>query len=548
VSTQAPSDETPKPPEKAAGTGIGIVGISVIVFILGVVVGVPIANFGADVLVEYAGQVFAILFGIFLIVLFAAALIALFRRQIWSAILKRAEIELERFAGPLADVAKFAAEQRVAEATTAARDLAELVLARYAWVSTRRWLIAAITALIAAIAALAGSALLFQQNNLLRSQMVLMAQQNDRVGEQNNLLRSQVALVEAQRAVAIVPEILDIGATLARELDALDLPAGTRPTLAQLSPTLRARFVAATLAARPYRYMRPAWWGAGDQVMSAVALSRRPELKRAQEASAGILAKAAERGLSTDGLTDRPVSPERGQLLGMLGAINVPNIQLLSSAGVDFTFAEIRQEKLAGMSLALTNLRFADFSTVELASMSFTGAFLENARFRDAIIQRSSFSGIAGAPTWTPYASSPAMAWRTQLTGADFSGAVVVETGFTDLNGIALDFDGATLNNLDFARAEIAGATFRDAVIGKVNFTGASLKSVDFDGAVVFEPDFLTRVAAKAAPDSFIADRFEIVPITPDELAALPQWALLDYIGTLWQQPAFRIKRIKDFE
>ena len=32
-------------------------------FILGVIVGIPIANMGADVLVRYAGEVFAVLFG-----------------------------------------------------------------------------------------------------------------------------------------------------------------------------------------------------------------------------------------------------------------------------------------------------------------------------------------------------------------------------------------------------------------------------------------------------------------------------------------------------
>ncbi|RYD88672.1 MAG: hypothetical protein EOP61_33120, partial [Sphingomonadales bacterium] len=149
---EAPAD---KPPTKPDGQGIGVVGISIIVFFIGVVVGVPIANFGANVLVEYAGTVFAILFGIFLIIVVIAGAVALFRRRIWGVLFKRAEIEMERFARPLANVAKFAAEQRVADATDAARDLAELVLARYAWVSTRRWLLASITALIAAIAALA---------------------------------------------------------------------------------------------------------------------------------------------------------------------------------------------------------------------------------------------------------------------------------------------------------------------------------------------------------------------------------------------------------
>ena len=144
----------------------------------------------------------------------------------------------------------------MSEATDSARDLAELVLARYAWVSTRRWLMATITAFIAAIAALAGSALLFQQNQLLRTQIGLMEDQNTRIGEQNRFIQSQIELGEAQRSTSIVPEILELGSLIAQEVEQFNTAAGTSPSIAGLSPSLRARIIAATVAARPYRYLR----------------------------------------------------------------------------------------------------------------------------------------------------------------------------------------------------------------------------------------------------------------------------------------------------
>ena len=53
----------------------------------------------------------ALLFGFVLVLVIAGALM-IFRKQIWESLFKRGEVEMERFARPLADVARFAADRR----------------------------------------------------------------------------------------------------------------------------------------------------------------------------------------------------------------------------------------------------------------------------------------------------------------------------------------------------------------------------------------------------------------------------------------------------
>lgn len=539
----------PVPPRRErasdSGHGIGIVGISIIVFIIGVVVGVPIANFGANVIVEYAGQVFGLLFGIFVIIIIAAGLIGLFRRQIWGSLFKRAEIEVERFARPLADVARFAAEQRVADATDAARNLAELVLARYAWVSTRRWLLASITGLIAAIAALAGSALLFQQNQLLRTQIDLMQEQNNRIEEQNRFIQSQIELGEAQRSTAIVPEILEIGAEVAREVEALRQGGKGAPAISDLSASLRARIVAATSASRPYRYLRTPLDDIDDQLLMASGLLRRTDLSasakvRSQfEAANGNVQFA---GVQTGVMSDRPVSPERGQIMAILIYNHLTDFSTLP--GADFSFAEVRAASMGSqLRFDFASLRFSNFDRQLLIGAAFNGASLEQARFRNATINHTDF----GTGEFPAIGTSSGLERGAQVSGTDFSGAIIKDTSFANARGFGVDFDRAVIHNVKYTSAEIAGATFRNAIFGVVDFTGANLASVDFDAALVFDATFLDKVAAEALPDSFNKTLFTLETITPDQFAEHPRWADA-WLDGLEEKQAYRIKRVGEFK
>lgn len=513
-------------PRAHAREGISF-GVAVVLFALGVLCGVPVALFGLEFFIDNAVIIFGLLFGLLVLAALVTALIVAFRRPILRTVVKRSELEMARFARPLAMVARHAAQQNVQEATDAAQELGELMLARYAWVSTRRWLVATITAFVAAIAALAGSALLFQQNQLLRGQSVLLAQQTDRLGEQNGLLAQQIQLGEAQRSTSIVPEILDIGAEIGAEVNAL--AEDGRPTKVffdeELSAALSARIIAATNAARPYRYLGMDLARASNETLTAMAVGRRQDLQLAQEGVARFTANEEEMGLLVEEgqLLDRPVSPERGQILSLLFNLRVLKTEWLTLNGADFSFAELRMPTFGNVSMKHANLRFADLSQVQVRYGIFGAAYLDQARFRRAVVANTEFSSIASADIELPHTPDPSIdVWSTQLAGADFTGATISDTRFRQVQGLGMNFDHALLSNCDFTQASLAASTFRNAIIGQAVFDDADLSSVDFDGAIVFDPDFLGQLEVRAREGTFVRERFSITPIDVAELSSHP--------------------------
>ena len=382
------------PPGTGGGSQRGTrAGWGMLVFVLGIACGVPVAFFMPGFLSDHGSVVLGIVLGALLFTLVILSLIFVFRQPLWRWVFQRTEVEVTQFAGPLADVARFAAGQKVEQATQAARDFAEIALARYAWITTRRWLVASITGLIAAMAALAGSALLFEQNKLLRAQSLLLVEQNERIDFQNALIDTQIQLAEADRSAQIGPEVVEIGALIGGERQAFLDGGGSIEDfdLTDLSSSTRGRIVAASLVARPYRYLSPSNANPRDpDGLIRAALARRTDAL----ADKSLLEDAAPRA-DTERLVDRPVSPERGDLLTMLTANGILQTEQLTFLGADFSFAEFRREVAGGLSLRHARLAFADFSWTRMIGCAFGAAQLDHARIENAVVRGSDFSSLA---------------------------------------------------------------------------------------------------------------------------------------------------------
>lgn len=517
--------------------------IGFVVFVLGFVCGVPLAMFAPSLVAEYGRVVIgAVLFVLFAIALLLAVLFLL-RDRIWRWAFRRGEIELWRLAEPLSQVAKNAAERRVGEATDAARTFAEIALARYAWVSTRRWLIGSIAGLIAAIAALAGSALLFEQNRLLREQSEVLRFQTDLLQSQSALLDTQTQLAEAERSAQFGPQVVEIGAIIGRERQAY-LDAGNDLddfSLAELSTSTRSRIAAASLVARPYRYLRPREANPlDDNSLIRKALSQRPDVLADRSALEGFT------GNQETELIDTPVSPERGDILSMLMSNAILDTEMLSFVGADFSFAEIRREVVGGFSLRMAKLSFADFSWARIVESRFGGAKLEHAVFRNTVISRSDFSTLSGSTVPEIYAAPDGVAYATALVGTRFDVAVVVDSRFRNVNAIAPVFDDAALANNDFSGAILAAASFRNAILLDNDFAGAAVKSLDLEGAIVFDAAFLGALDEVTMAGTFVADRWRLEPLSAAELAEHPRYIELSNhvdMAALAERQAFRIRR-----
>lgn len=531
---------------------LAAIGFGLLLFFIGA---------GAGVLLAYAGE--GLIFGnlaaivlaflvAFLVVGTSGLLIFLFRRRIIRWLFRVSDTELSRIATPLSEMARRTMQGDADGAVSAAREVAEFALARYAWSASRRWVVASLTGLIAALAALAGTTLLFRQNELLAEQNVRVAEQtqlfqeqNRAIEKQNVLLVTTIELTEAQRSAELLGVIADISADLAEGVALARDGGRTEPfDLARdVEPGLVSRIVFATQAARPYRYLGTVRAIADQREAFRQAAALRPDLPRFGDAFPGA---PGEEG----GLIPAPLSPERGLLLAALFHNRILDTDWLSFLGADFSFAEIRVPVLSLASYRFTNLAQASFAGTVLSGVTFSGATLYGASFARTQIRNSSFS--TPDPETFPDWRSRAFAPFTALTGADFSDAIVVGTGFDGAAAHLVRFDRATLADVSFAGAKLDGTTFRGAVLLAVGFAGASLGSADLDGAFVFEADFLDRLAREAEPGRFNRARFTQEPVTIEEVwkvaSAFDGFAgMIDEARLAGLQP-YRIRRIAPFE
>lgn len=512
--------------------------VTVLVFMIGIACGVPAALFMPTFLSDYGAAVLSIILGAMLFAVILMVMLFIFRAALFRWLFKRSEVEISKFAGPLADVARHAAEKRVPEATQAARHFAELALSRYAWVSTRRWMIASISGLIAAIAALAGSALLFEQNKLLRQQSGLLIEQNERIAQQNALIDTDIQLAEAERSAQIGPEVVEIGSLIGAERQTF-IDAGNDLDdfgLDKLSSSTRSRIVAATIVARPYRYLAPRDANPRDpESMYQTAFLKRPDIV-ADPSKLNPPQGPAEK------LVPRAVSPERGDMLSMLFGNSILETEQLSFIGADFSYAEYRRQELLGMSLKHALLAFSNFSWTRIIEAKFRGSQMDQAEFEHTVIRRSDFSSIPAAEVEKPFDAGDLDIWPTSMVGTSFAGAVLHRDDFTGIHSAIVDFTDAAIAECNFTRASLGGVILRNAILFGNDFTDAVLLSADLEGAIVFEQTFLGQLAAQAEAGTFVPDRWKLVPLPAAELANHPRYAELtnhvpetDLIGAAWR-------------
>ncbi len=523
-------------------------------FAFGIAAGVLGAYVAVGFLADSAGLILSVFLSALMVVLILGVLIFALRKTLLRRLFGHAEVALEEIADPLARIADRAFDRDPAGATSAARDLVAMVLARYAWISTRRWIIASLTALIAAMAALAGTALLFKQNQLIGVQTELLREQNARIQEQTQLIQTDVQLAEAARNAALAVEITDIAAELGRVVDRVNGGGAVNPVnvldpVADLDRSLVLRITSISRALLPYRFLdtglRPEDMTDGLRV---ALLRRREVLGDRYDTSAAYF--GWEERTDATALTDRPASPERGQLLRVLVSSGLRNLEFLTLAGLDLDFAILRATDFNLVTAQQARLAYADFSGSYIVESDFGTAVLENSRFRLANISRTRFASLGPDQVRTPLPAQDGLT-LTRMSGADFARATISDSDFSAAALTAANFDGALLDGVDFGDADLSAATLRGTVILAADFDGAFLKRADFDGAVVFGEDFLTRLAKVAAPDSFDPALYRLDPV---ELASLNEIMVVqnhigqeDLAARTAGVTAFRVTRIGDF-
>lgn len=262
---------------------------------------------------------------------------------------------------------------------------------------------------------------------------ILLARQNEKIDTQNEL-------AEASRRATLIYELTSIN----ERIDALRKSDDT----VLLPASLVGRTVALSRSLRPYYYLTPnadqvsifgpAFPGRGDRCGSRDAKPNR--------ALVGELFGFTLLNSRATALVDRPVSPERAQLLVTLISSNIANFSELISNGLDLRYVDLRGATLRGAQLSKSELQFADLSGANVFDSDFTSADISDGRLDCA-------SALGGR--------------------------------FAYVRALRLSAREARLSNSDFSEAALHNADFERALIYKVNFTKAVLKGINLDGAII---------------------------------------------------------------
>lgn len=243
---------------------------------------------------------------------------------------------------------------------------------------------------------------------ILCIQTYILNSQNQLLLEQNRRLDQQINLEEGNRRSSLIFLMSNIMDKIGEELQ--------NPTNKKrvLSDELIGRIVSLSQALRPYRY------------------------------------------LENDELIEKPLSPERGQLLFSLSNsfLNVETYDKLFERA-DFSYAELKNANfneayLEGVKMEYANLMGATFRNAHLDYADLSNTNLEQAIFEESLLNEVNFADAnLRRSTLTNVQMKDAVLNKADFTGAylsgDFRGSVIdgidldeVKIGFLDLEGVEI--------------------------------------------------------------------------------------------------------------
>ena len=225
------------------------------------------------------------------------------------------------------------------------------------------------------ITALVGLYFAYQANSLLNGQNELLATQTRHLQVQTEQIEMQTALSEATRRASLNFELANILQGISDQTSSIK--EGDHHAAIKLSNGLYGRIVALSRNLKPYHY------------------------------------------LNDDGtLIERPLSPERGQLLIALHASGVDLSPV--ARDIDFTASDLERANLRGADLSDMVMSKSNLNGADLSKSSLRGTDLRDADLRNANLIFSDLS--LGSDDKTSYQGSLQGA---SLAGCDFYGAVI---------------------------------------------------------------------------------------------------------------------------
>lgn len=309
----------------------------------------------------------------------------------------------------------------------------------YVWITFRRWVIGVFYVLFLAFAGLLGSVLIFNQNELITKQNEIITSQNSLIQRQTDRLDQQTFLQEAERRSSLVFLFGNIMDAIDRELK----DDYNNNNLRDLSPQLVGRIVALSSRLQPYLY------------------------------------------LAANELIERPLSPERGQLLVSLIGSELDTItynQIFSKA--NFSYADLAEAEMSGSYL----------KNIDLRSSSIIETNLSNSHIIGGRFSHSNFSGVNLE--------------NTRIKNSDFFGANLEVADFSNTVIENTSFNGSLLGGAIFENTHLINVSFSMVNMSYVVFFNPTIEQINLENARCSDLNCLTEIAEH---DKTVLDRFKII-------------------------------------
>lgn len=196
-----------------------------------------------------------------------------------------------------------------------------------------------------------------------------------------------------------------------------------------------------------------------------------------------------------DSLSEKKLSPEKGQLLL---ALSIKNIDSSSFDKIKlnafFNGADLRALDLSGVDLSGSDLKGADLTDADLSGANFSGADLRDTNLGGANLNRANLSGAdlrRSDLSWTEL--NEAGLDSANLNGADLSNAQMRNADLRGAKFRAAKLDGALLNEANLEGGNLIDASLKKANLTRVNLTKADVNRANFNEAIMTETE-LTKI------------------------------------------------------
>ncbi len=291
-----------------------------------------------------------------------------------------------------------------------------------------------------ALLALVSPILLFQQNKLIR-------RQNEKIGEQTSLFELQNKLVNQQSFLAEAARRSSKTVELGSILKDVDVELNNIANIdSTLSPRLVSKIINLSFLLKPYQY------------------------------------------LENGEIIERPLSPERGQLLMQLIGSGINKSFLTNSIlqNCDFSYSDLKNIRLYNVDLRDMNMKNSNFAGVVFDAVTF-----ENSDFSGSYFNKSTFNGcdFSNGNLSNTIILNSKFIFNTFIF-AQLSNSKVFKTSFHLSDLRAVNFSESILNNIDFVEVKF-GKDKIEKKYGKKKYTLE--RNTIFKGAEYIDSLFVSK-------------------------------------------------------